>query len=284
MARTLNDIATNIKTTYVNLRASYGLPFDDPALWSVVNIKRLMVYVVAASILLLEQLWDIFKTEVNQIIADDKPHRLSWYRTMALQFQLGSQLVTDEYYYDNTGLTQDQINAQLIIANAAAIDTSNSILIKLVKSNGTDYIQLDADTELPPATAYLKEIADAGIAIETLSVNPDHIQATIEVQYDPMILRADGNRLDGTSATPIQDAFKSYLFNAQFNSRYFKSKHVDTIQAVPGVIDVAFRTVLMIVDGSTNSVSVDLQYDSLAGFIRLYNDVDLILTLIPYQP
>src|ERR1019366_6918228 len=64
-----------------------------------VAIWLLWTYVVAVCQWTLENLFDAHKSEVNSLIATQKPHTLQWYVTMAKAFQYGVTLPSDTDVY-----------------------------------------------------------------------------------------------------------------------------------------------------------------------------------------
>jgi hypothetical protein len=158
MARTINEIQNGMLTAIASNEA-LALQLTST---SKVAIFRLFVFIVASAIWLLEMLFDTHKKEVDDIITQKFPHRPSWYRNKALDFQYGFALIADTDKYDNTGFTDDQVLASKIIKYAAITPSAGQILIK---------IATEAAGVLAPITpgqkasfeAYILEIADCGV-------------------------------------------------------------------------------------------------------------------------
>jgi hypothetical protein len=100
------------------------------------SIWRLFTYVVAVSLFALENLFDLFSTDVNEIIAAKNPHTLRWYAEKSKAFQYGYNLPADTDLYDNTGIADSIIEDSKIIAHAAVVEQERGLRIKVAKNNG----------------------------------------------------------------------------------------------------------------------------------------------------
>jgi hypothetical protein len=115
-----------------------------------------------------------------------------------------------------------------------------------------------------------------------VNFQPDKLRLTIDVYYNPQTLNAQGERIDGTSATPVQDAIKSYLKNMPFDGVFLKSGLVDTLQKVPGVIVPEVRAAQATKYDVNIWTSIDINYSPFSGFLRIYDPSDLVLNFVPY--
>ena len=286
MARTIDEIFETLKTAYVSEMAAISLTVD-PLTWSKTNLQRLMLYVVAFCTFALETLFDLFRIETDDKIALLKPHTKRWYAQKSEAFQYGFTLIPDTDQFDNTGATDEDIEDSKIVDYAAVVeqmDQFNRVFLrfKLAKDNGTDLEALTTD-EVDAFTSYMQQIKDAGVRVIVNSFNADSIKQTWRVYYDPLLLTNDGSRIDGSSATPVQDAIKNYLKNLPFNGIYVPQYHIDAVQSVPGVViceldDVSARY------GSLDFTPVITQYTPDAGYLRFDSDSDLVITFIAQEP
>ena len=277
MARTIAEIQAEIITAVQNDTTL------SPQLTSisVTAIWRLWTYIVAVSIWTLEVLFDLYRTEITELVASKKPHTLRWYQSKALAYQHGGTLSLANDEYNNTGLTDDQIAEQKIIAEAAVTEVDNILYVKVQKSSGDDLAELDL-TETEAFTAYMTEVKDAGVKMIVRSVPADHLKIEVDVYYDATILSSDGARLDGTASTPVQDAAKAFLRELPFDGKYIKAHHVDALQAVEGVIVPEFRLCQTRRDDDPSFANVDVFYDPYSGFLKFYDEeTDLVLNFIP---
>lgn len=253
---------------------------------STVSIYAKFLYIVAFCAWTIENLHDLFKTEVKQIIYDTKPHTPQWYVKMAKAFQYGYNLVPEKDYYDNTGLTDDQIAASKIVAFAALVELP-FIRLKVAKKSGSGLGKLTVP-ELDAFRAYTMRIKDAGVKLKLASLtsastitssDPDKLRLQCRFKFNPLVLADTGARIDGTSNTPVPDAIRGYLENIDFNGLFSIQKLVDAVQAVDGYSDFAIDQ-MQTKYGALPFTSVDIDFVPDGGYLVI-DDVDLIIQYIP---
>lgn len=272
MARTIAEIqAEIISNVQANPELSGASSTSVTALW------RLFARVVAMAIATLENLHDLFVAEVNDNIELMKPHTARWYREKCLAYIHGADLVEDgdTYPTDLVFLANSQI-----ITAAAAVEVSGILRLKVNKSHGENYVPLSAD-EYAGFSAYIAEIKDAGVDVQILSANADKVRLEMNIYYDPLILAADGSRLDGTDTQPVRSAITDFLNALPFNGEFVKAYLVDAVQRVDGVFvpQIVICEATRFDNAAFNPI--DVTYDPYSGFMRIYNDDDLTLNYIP---
>lgn len=274
MARTITEIQNQIiAAVQADSTLSQITNGSASAIW------RLWTRVVATAIQLLEALFDVHKTEVETILATQKPHGLRWYQQRALEFQYGSDLVEDEVYYDNTGLTTAQIEAQQIVAQAAVVESDGRLIVKVAKEVSGELEPLSND-EQTSFREYMAEIKDAGVFLEVLSYNADKLKLTIDVYYDPLLLSLQGARLDGSDNDPVGNAVRQFLRALPFNGQLVKAELVDALQEVEGVFVPEIRVAQAARYDNASFTGIDIVYNPHSGFFRLYDPGDLVLNFI----
>ena len=231
---------------------------------SVVAIWTLWTYVVAVCQWTLENLFDMHKDEVSEIIATQKPHSLQWYVTMAKAFQYGVALPPDSDTYAAAPPVDPTV---LIISNAAAVELVNLIRIKAAKMVSGSLGALST-IELTAFNAYMARIKDAGVRLQCTSNAADTFQPTMVIYYDPLVLKNDGSRIDGTSTTPVKDAVNTFLDTLPFNGVFVLNSFIAAMQAVSGVVIADVQTVQAFY-GSVPPVVIDVQYTPDAGYMAL---------------
>lgn len=212
----------------------------------------------------LESLFDFHEEEVGDIIALQKPHSLQWYVTMAKAFQYGVSLPADSDVYAVLPPADPTV---LIVANAAAVELTNLLRIKVAKLVGGSLGHLSAP-ELAAFTVYMGRIKDAGVRLQCTSGAADTFQPSMVIYYDPLVLNADGSRIDGSAATPVQDAVNAFLDSLPFNGVFILNKFIAAMQAVPGV-EIAEVESVQAFYGATPPVVIALQYVPDAGYMAL---------------
>lgn len=251
---------------------------------SKVALWRLSVYVWAFCAFALETLFDTFKSDTNTELNNRIPHTARWYANMGLLYQHGRNLIAESDKYDNTGLTDADIENERVVKYSAVSKIKNefgriTLRIKLAGSDGSDLKPLEPD-QLAGVKEYFDRVQDAGDDLDVTSGSPDGVRLNYDIYYDPLILSANGIRLDGTSQTPVQDAIKSYLMNLSFNGVFVLQYLNDQVEAVEGVT-IANLNAASAQYGLLPYSNIVVKYIPDAGYLRLLNDTDLQLNFIP---
>lgn len=201
---------------------------------SKVSIYRLIVFIVAFSIWVLENLFDTHKKEVDDIIEAKMPHRPSWYRTKAKAFQYGFALIADTDKYDNTGYTDDQVLNSKIIKYAAVTPSAGQILIKIA-TEAAGVLAPITQEQKASFDAYVLEIADCGVKYIVVNHLPDILLLNLQIFRDPLVLDSTGmSILNGNY--PVQDAINEYMKELPFNGELVLAHFIDKIQKAEGVV------------------------------------------------
>jgi len=201
---------------------------------SKVSIWRLLIFIVAFSIWVLENLFDTHNKEVNDIIEAKFPHRASWYRTKALAFQYGFNLIQDTDKYDNTGYTDAQVEASKIIKYAAVTKSGGQLLIKIATEiNGV--LSPIAPEVKAAFDAYMLEVADEGVNFIVLNHLPDILLLNIQIYRDPLVLDSNGMSILNANY-PVQDALNEYMKELPFNGELVLAHLTDKLQKAEGVV------------------------------------------------
>ncbi|GIZ10292.1 nucleotidyltransferase [Flavobacterium sp. UMI-01] len=228
MARTIQAIQNEI---FSNITADENLAGLTTT--SKTAIYRLFVFIVSFSIWVLENLYDTHKNEVNDIIEAKMPHRPSWYRTKALAFQYGFDLIQDTDKYDNTGFTDEEIEASKVIKYSAVTKSGGQLYVKIATE--IDGVLTPIEPEVKNAfVAYMDEIADCGVKYLVVNHLPDILLLNIQIYRDPLVLDENGmSILNGNY--PVEDAISEYMKELPFNGELVLAHLVDKLQKVEGV-------------------------------------------------
>lgn len=276
MARTIQTIQAEIIAA-VQADATLGALLTST---SVTAVWRLWTYVVASAIWALEVIFDLFKADITNLVAQGKAHTLRWYQSKALAYQHGGTLAAGSDLYDNSVLTPDQVAAQKIVAQAAATESNDILVVKVAREVSGELQPLDAG-QIAGITAYMIEVKDAGVKMILRSVPADHLRLEVDVYYDATILNSAGARLDGAASTPVQDAAKAFLRTLPFDGMFVKAHLTDAMQAVGGVIVPEIRLCQTRRDDDPSFGTVDVFYQPYSGFLKIYSPSELVLNFIP---
>ena len=230
MARTIQEIQELI----------YQAKAQEPALnelnsTSKVAIWRLWVYIIAVAIWSLEKLFDLHRADIDKRLAELKPHTARWYRSKALAFQYGFDLLTDCDKFNNTGHTEEQIEASKIVKYSAVVESPNEgrLIVKIAGEQG-EQLQPITDAQKQAFEAYLQEIKDAGVRLSVVNYQPDVLHLQMKIIYDPLVLDSNGQSIIHATK-PVEDTVKSYLKRLPFNGELVLAHLIDALQQAEGV-------------------------------------------------
>jgi hypothetical protein len=238
-------------------------------------VWKIIFYAIAFSHFVFETIMDKFIVYINDMISRLGPHNLRWYRTKALAFQFAFNLLPESDKFDNGNASPEIIENSKIIKYAAVNETTvegkRVILIKIAGESAGDLTQLSSEQEAA-FIAYMENVKDAGNKLLIYNRQADSLRAEIEVYYNPLILSADGNRLDG-EGMPLPESANNYLRSLPFNGEFSVAAFGDALQSAYGVSQknvfikkIERRTG----DGTWQSVATTFIPD--AGYIRFADD------------
>ena len=230
MARTIQEIQTLI------LQAKAQEPaLNELNSTSKVAIWRLWVYIIAVAIWSLEKLFDQHRADIDKRLAELKPHTARWYRSKALAFQYGFDLLPDSDTFNNQGYTEEQIEASKIVKYSAVIESKNEgrLIVKIAGEQG-DTLQPITDAQKQAFEAYLQEIKDAGVRLSVVNYQPDVLHLQMKIIYDPLVLDSNGQSIIHATK-PVEETIKSYLKRLPFNGELVLAHLIDVLQQAEGV-------------------------------------------------
>jgi len=200
MARTVTEIQNEIiaaKTADTTLNA-----LNSP---SAVAIWRLWTRITASAIETQEQLWDVFKLELEQIAREAVPGTADWLQKRVLEFQYDAASPQVISVVDGKA-TYPVIDASKRIITRAAIveQVNNRVLVKVAKDDGSGGLTPLTTNEINALISYLDKIGFVGIAIDTSSLFADRLKFTGEIFYS-------GEYVEATVKAAIIVAIKNYL-------------------------------------------------------------------------
>ena len=264
MARTINEIYGAMLADKASRSDLDGLTSTSRvAVWS--NL----FWIVAAIVWTLEVLFDKHKAEVADTLANLTPGKAKWYRQLALDFRLGQNLDSNGNY-DDTGLTETQIADMKIIKYASVTEIDGKLRMKVAKQVANKPVELTTGvgSEMIAFASYIEQLKYAGVKIIKDSLPPDSLKLEIDIWFNPLVLRSDGQMVDGSAATPVPDGIESYLNDLPFNGEYANTRLVDYLQKLPGVVLPVIR-VAQAKYGLFPFTSIDEKYIPDAGYLEI---------------
>ena len=253
MARTIEEIKKSMTDQFLSdetLRQAYGITGDVTwdSTFSKVSVENMLMYVVAFVAHTLEVMMDAFRKDVDTQIAQNIVPTVRWYHTQAVAFQYGDQLVYNEEYghFEYPEVNEDK----KLVKYCAVKDRGGSIQI-LVSGDSNGVPSVLSNDVLSAFKSYMNQVKVAGVILDVKSLAADGIRIQAEVQIDPQIITTDGVRIsDGTKA--VEAAINAYLANIVYGGTFNKTKLVDAIQKVEGVVDVTLGKVEVKPSGSNS--------------------------------
>ncbi len=238
MARTITEIATEIKKAFVNsplLRSLYNLDtskeFDEQ--FSAASIETLAIEAHATAGAAIEEMHEWHRREVSTLVEQERYGYPGWYAKMMRVFQFGYDIneLEEKTYYDDT--TSDEAIEARIIKFAFAFDNQNGIgvTIKIAKATESgDPTPLD-NFELTAATSYINRVKPGGIPVTIVNDPADVLDISVKIVYNPLVFTSEDAVNDAVNA-----AINTYLQGVEFNGAFVGMRMIDQLQLTTGIV------------------------------------------------
>lgn len=262
MARSTQEILNGILATKAQIPELYKFTSTSQvAAW------RLIYYVTAVGINLMEQFWDLFKKDLETIKDNSIISSAKWWNDKFINFfqfdptdpERGVLLIGDDYIprYKIVDDTKKIVK----FSSASQLETSKSATIKLAKADGDGLpTQLEQD-ELLAALSFRNNMQSMGNYINVVSFPADILKFNID-------LYVDGQYGVNDVEDAVREAIKNYLANLKFDGTVEVIRMVDAIQNVPGVTDVEVKYISGTPSGGSEEAFTRVYYTS-AGYIKM---------------
>jgi len=230
-------------------------------------IYTLWKFTTSTIINYIEQLWDIYKKELEAIVDLAPVGSNRWLQDRVLKFQYYPSSPQVLEIDSNFSINYPTIDESLRIITRCAVITTpvKTVTIKVAKSDPPVPL---TTTEKNSLTGYVSDLSFAGVNYSVISLDSDKIYIKGNVYYN------------GQYALTISDsvilAINTYLANIPFNGSVSLLSLTDAIQSVTGVtdvllVDVAIRADLTAFASKTylinNKTTVITSYQTQAGYV-----------------
>lgn len=215
-------------------------------------IWRQFLEVVAFAIYNFQLAMVLHLNNIQYMIDNQKNFRLQQYRSEALRFQYGFDLLpeSDQFatVYEENGLlvtaTDEVIEASKIVKYAACSRVVNNGKVSIIMKIAPENLDEIFPSEVMDAFGkYIEEIQPAGDHVTIVNYLPDMLKFAFNIKRDPKVLKSDGMNIL-TAEYPVQTAIENFLKNnLPFNGELSIQKLEDAIRAVEGVDDLTMITV-----------------------------------------
>lgn len=272
MARTVQEIQGAMLADIASNQALSGQLTST----SKVAVYRLFTFIVAMAIWLLESIFDNHKKEIDTALYEQKSGTPRWYRNMSLAFQYGFDLLEDSDKFDNTGYTDDQIEASKIIKYCSVKESieSNRLTIKVAGESGENLIPLD-DTQITAFLQYMTEIKYAGVKLNVVNNPADKLLLNMQIYRDVLVINENGvSILNGDK--PVEKAIRAYMKALPFDGELVLNDLIAHLRAVEGVNDANITTATSssyntATNTYTDFQSINVKTIPIAGYFEIEN-------------
>lgn len=215
----LNDLQPNVDNSQLFL--------NDLESNSKVEISRLIFWVVACCAHALDVVFDLAILIMTNLAAKSRYGTEPWYVDVAKSFQYGDALVQVNLEFVYPVIDE----AKKIITLAACKEVIGGVNLKVAKTVANTPTKLDT-AELNAFTAYAAKRKPAGININIISDDADELRLWLEVNYNPLVLKSNGESIAAPGTFPVEDAINNYLLNLEFDGKLELMKLVNAIEAI----------------------------------------------------
>ena len=241
MARTIEQIKRQMTDRFIAdpvIREKYcltgSITFDEA--FSRVSIEGIIFFVVASAIYIVESIFDRHSSDVDQKIASSVLASLPWYHKIALAYQHGEELLWDDTTQSYGYAVVSE--GRRPIRYAACRDMGGGVRILVSGADDSGQPKKLSDDILTAFKYYINRCKPAGVMVDVYSLDPDALELKLSIQYNPLILNANGSLIREPYRFPVESAIEDYLKNIIYGGTFNKTKLIDSIQKAEGVVDV----------------------------------------------
>lgn len=240
MARSISEIKRTMTDAFMQdeaIRDAYDLSSGKTRFadcFSAVSLENLLFYIVAACHYVLESIFEKFTQDVEQKISRAVVASIPWYFDKAKAFQYGDTLVlnprTFGYEYAKVDTSKQRVKYVAVRDRGASIE-----MLVSEEQNGKPTPL--SDDVLTAFKHYINAIKIAGVVINVKTRKADELTIAVKVVVDPLKINRQGVDI-ATSEKVVENAIENYLADIVYGGTFNKTKLVDAIQRVDGVVDV----------------------------------------------
>ena len=261
-------MARSIATIQATMDAEQALQTDLTTLNSPSQtaIYRLWKFITSTIINYLEQLWDIYKAELETQISAAAVGSNAWLQSKVMKFQYSASTPQVLAVDSNFAINYPTIDTTLQIITRCSVTTTSQrvCLVKVAKS--APPVALSAP-ELSSLSGFLSDLNFAGVNYVAQSLTSDKIYIDADIYYN--------GQYASTISANVIDAINAYLAAIPFDGKIKLMSLIDAIQAVTGVTDVVLKNVAIRADATAfanktylvqNKTSIIPLYQMYAGY------------------
>jgi len=213
-------------------------------------VWNLILFICAGAINIMEQLQDLFKSDIETQISNAIPNTPQWLQQQAFKFQYDANNPQVLQLVDLIP-TYPIVNTNLQILTRCSVSNGNNKEVNIRVAKQEPPVKL-VTAERTALVSYFGVIGNAGITYNVISIEPDLIEIDADVYYDA--------QYSAVVQSAVKTALYTYLSTIDFNGYVYVAKIEDTIQAISGVKDVKI-----------NNIYVRASYESYANKHTIYS-------------
>lgn len=244
MARSISEIKRTMTDAFMQdeaIREAYDLSQDKTRFadcFSAVSLENLLFYIVAACHYVLESIFEKFTQDVEQKISRAVVASIPWYFDKAKAFQNGDALVLNPRTF---GYEYAKVDTSKQLVKYVAVRDRGASIEMLVSTEQNGKPTPLSNEVLTAFKHYINAIKIAGVVINVRTRKADELSIAVKVVVDPLKINRQG--VDMTSSEKVvEHAIEDYLADIVYGGTFNKTKLVDAIQRVDGVVDVVLGT------------------------------------------
>ena len=240
MARSISEIKRTMTDAFMQdeaIREAYDLSQDKTRFadcFSAVSLENLLFYIVAACHYVLESIFEKFTQDVEQKISRAVVASIPWYFDKAKAFQYGDALVLNPRTF---GYEYAKIDTLKQLVKYVAVRDRGASIEMLVSTEQNGKPTPLSDEILTAFKHYINAIKIAGVVINVRTRKADELSIAVKVVVDPLKINRTGVDI-ASSEKVVEHAIENYLADIVYGGTFNKTKLVDAIQRVDGVVDV----------------------------------------------
>jgi hypothetical protein len=246
---------------------------------STTSIFTLWKFITSSIINYFEQLWDLYKIEIETVIKNAPVGSNFWVQKRIFDFQYSATVPQVLQVDANTlAVNYPIVDPTLLLITRCSVKTTpvKTVTIKVAKSEPP--VALSAP-ELASLVGYVSDISFAGVNYSVTSLASDKLYLKADIYYN--------GQYASTISANVISAIKTYLSNLPFDGAVNLLKLTDAIQAVVGVTDIVLQDVAMRADATAfvsktylvlSKTTVISTYPSQAGYVEEETTVGSLFT------
>lgn len=212
-----------------------------------------------------EEKQDAFRQELQQIIYDNQFGTFEWWTARIKSFQYGDvlQFINNKFQYASIDTTKQ------IVHYVSVTDERGLVKVKAAKINDNRPEALNPD-EAAALLSYARSIRPPGTRLAVESLPADKLKTQLRVHYNAQI---------GLSAVRegVEAAYVNYVNNIIFDGLYYVNKMIDSLQAVPGVINEQVEVIELAAKQGTDAyIQFTSKYQAKSGYFEVDPDWPLV--------